>query len=59
MTLFLRLITALEIFLVLKKLREQYEASNSNTPSHPINQNPLQKERQGTDAEYVEIGQSK
>lgn len=58
MSLFLKLVTALEIILLLKKLREQNETSTSNSNSYTVIKNPVQKKRQGTDANNVEIRQS-
>jgi len=55
MSLFLKLVTALEIILLLKKLREQNESSTSNSNSYNVIKNPVQKKRQGTDANNAEI----
>jgi hypothetical protein len=57
MTLFLRLLTALEIILTLKKLREQSrEIANSNFSSSSSYQHEVPKERQAAENGHAQIG---
>lgn len=58
MSVFLRLLAALEVFLFLKKLREQqHESLKAQTTNFSTNQNPLHQRNQGPDSHDVEAGQ--